>query len=281
MYYDEQTAVTLNNGVAMPRIGLGVWKAEDGDEVERAVQSAIETGYRLIDTAAIYKNEAGVGSGIRASGVPREELFVTTKLWNSDQGAKNVQSAFDESLEKIGLDYVDLYLIHWPMPEVGKIVETWKEFEKLLADGKTRAIGVSNFRIEDLEELKKHSAITPAVNQIELHPRLPQRELRDYCDENGIFVESWSPIGGSKGDLLSDESLIEIGKRYGKSPAQVVIRWHLQNNLIVIPKSVQPQRIKQNFDVFDFELSSDDMNTIAQLENGQRQGPDPATMNVY
>jgi len=147
--------VTLNNGVAMPRLGLGVWNAEDGDEVEKAVQTAIEAGYRLIDTAAIYKNEAGVGSGIRASGVPREELFVTTKLWNSDQGAKNVQSAFDESLEKLGLDYVDLYLIHWPMPEVGKIVETWREFEKLLADGKTRAIGVSNFRIEDLEELKK------------------------------------------------------------------------------------------------------------------------------
>lgn len=147
--------MTLNNGVAMPRLGLGVWNAEDGDEVEKAVQTAIEAGYRLIDTAAIYKNEAGVGSGIRASGVPREELFVTTKLWNSDQGAKNVQSAFDESLEKLGLDYVDLYLIHWPMPEVGKIVETWREFEKLLADGKTRAIGVSNFRIEDLEELKK------------------------------------------------------------------------------------------------------------------------------
>ena len=210
--------VTLNNGVTMPQFGLGVWRAKDGAEVENAVKVAIENGYRLIDTAAVYQNEAGVGNGIKASGVPRDELFVTTKLWNSDQGADNVRPAFDASLERLGLDYVDLYLIHWPTPARGLFVETWKEFEKLLAEGKTRAIGVSNFRIEDLEELKKHSDITPAVNQIELHPDFQQQELRDYAQKNGIYIESWSPIGGSKGNLMDNETLQQSAKTMANRP---------------------------------------------------------------
>jgi diketogulonate reductase-like aldo/keto reductase len=276
----DQPYVTLNNGIKMPQLGLGVWRAADGDEVEQAVAAALKAGYRLIDTAAVYQNEAGVGRAIKSSGIPREEIFVTTKLWNSDQATGNIQGGFETSLQKLGLDYVDLYLIHWPMPAIGKYVEAWLQFEKLLASGKTRAIGVSNFQIEHLEELKKHSSTVPAVNQIELHPYFPQTELRKYAKENSIHIESWSPIGHGEG-LLNEAVLKDIGDKYSKTPAQVVIRWHLQNGLIVIPKSVHAERIRENCDVFDFELSAQDLQAIDGLENGQRRGADPDTMNNH
>lgn len=271
--------ITLNDGNVMPQLGLGVWKAEDGDEVEKAVKTAIEAGYRLIDTAAVYQNEAGVGNAIKSSGVPREELFITTKLWNADQGAKKVRPALEASLEKLQLEYVDLYLIHWPVPAKDLYVETWQELEKLKAEGLVRSIGVSNFHVEHLERLKEESLTMPAVNQIELHPHFPQKELREYAKANDIRIESWSPIGGSQGSLLDEPVLAEIGNKHGKSPAQVVIRWHLQHDLIVIPKSTNENRIRENFDVFDFELDDGDMLSIDSLESGQRQGPDPDTMN--
>ncbi len=276
----DQPTITLRNGVQMPQLGLGVWRAKDGAEVEHAVRAALACGYRLIDTAAVYQNEAGVGAAIRSSDVPRKDIFVTTKLWNSDQGAKNVRAAFEASLERLGLDYIDLYLIHWPMPKKGLFVETWKEFEKLLAEGKVRSIGVSNFTVEHLEELAKHSETVPSVNQVELHPRFPQEELRRYCSEHDIHVQSWSPIGGQGSDLLDEETLHDIAQDHGKTPAQVVVRWHLQHDLIVIPKSVNEQRIAQNFDVFDFELSDDEMAAIDGLATGQRRGPDPNEFNT-
>lgn len=278
---NDRITVTLNDGHTMPRLGLGVYRAHDGAEVENAVSAALRTGYRLIDTASLYQNEAGVGRAIKASGIDRSDIFVTTKLWNSDQGAKNVRPAFLESLKRLGLEYIDLYLIHWPMPAVGLYVETWKEFEKLQAEGLVRSIGVSNFTVETLDELKKQSTVVPAVNQIELHPYLPQRHLRDYAATNGIQIESWRPIGGGQSSLLDEPLLKSLGERYGKSPAQIVLRWHLQHDLVVIPKSTHEERIRQNFDVFDFELSSEDMRAIDGLENGQRLGPDPQTMNSY
>ncbi|MDB5165912.1 MAG: glyoxal reductase [Candidatus Saccharibacteria bacterium] len=270
--------VTLNNGVAMPQLGLGVWQTRDGDEVEEAVSAALEAGYRLIDTAAVYGNETGVGNAIRASGIPREEIFVTTKLWNSDQDRDKVRGAFETSLKKLGFDYVDLYLIHWPMPAKGLYVETWQIFEELYKEGTARAIGVSNFQIPHLEVLAQHSSITPAVNQIELHPFFPEHELREYGKTHGIQIESWSPLG-SKGDLLGNKKLAAVAKVHNKSSAQVVIRWHLQHDLVVIPKSVHAERIKENIDVFDFELSEEEMAIIDSLETGKRLGPDPNTLN--
>lgn len=275
----DQPTIALQNGVQMPQLGLGVWRAKDGAEVCNAVRTALHEGYRLIDTAAVYGNEAGVGDGIRSSEIPREDIFVTTKLWNSDQGVGKVQPALEASLQRLGLDYVDLYLIHWPTPKRGLYVETWKEMEKLVDSGLARSIGVSNFEIEHLEELRKHSNIVPSVNQVELHPRFPQKELRDYCSKHGIHVESWSPIGGQGSNLLDEEVLHDIAQDHGKTPAQVVIRWHLQNDLIVIPKSTHEQRIKQNFDVFDFELNDDEMAQIDGLETGQRKGADPNDFN--
>lgn len=272
--------IVLNNNVEMPQLGLGVWQVENGTEVEQSVRSALERGYRLIDTAAAYGNEAGVGKAIAESNIPREELFITTKLWNSDQGKREARAAFETSLEKLGLDYVDLYLIHWPMPAKNTFLETWKVLEDLQQEGKIRAIGVSNFRIQDLETLFAHANVTPAVNQIELHPYFTQTELRAYCAQKNIQVESWSPIGGSKGSLLHDNRLIEIAKRHGKSPAQIVIRWHIQNGLIVIPKSTHEERIAQNIDVFNFELSAEELADISNLDKNERVGPDPATMNV-
>ncbi|MES2875948.1 MAG: aldo/keto reductase [Patescibacteria group bacterium] len=271
----------LNDGYAMPRIGLGVWQAKDGNETRQAVKTAIETGYRLIDTAMVYQNEESVGQGIKDSGIDRNELFVTTKLWNSDHGAGKVRPALEASLRRLGLDYVDLYLIHWPTPERDLIVETWKEFEALKADGLVKSIGVSNFRIEDLERLKAETGTVPAVNQIELHPNFQQHELREYARANGIRIESWSPIGGSKGNLLQDPTLANVGETHSKSPAQIVIRWHLQNDLIVIPKSVHAERIQENFNVFDFELSTSEMEQINGLQTGTRSGPNPATMNNH
>lgn len=281
--------VTLNNGILMPQLGLGVWQAKDGQEVKQAVLDAISAGYRLIDTAAVYGNEAGVGEAIKECGVPREELFVTTKLWNADQGDyETVNKAFTASLEKLGLDYVDLYLIHWPVPARGKYIETWQALEKIYADGRAKAIGVCNFKPHHLEELLKNAKVVPVVNQIELHPRFPQKETRDFCAAHDIFVESWSPIGGSgagwnnSGEelkLLDEPLLMLIGNKYAKSPAQVVIRWHLQNELIVIPKSVHKERIIENLNVFDFELDEDDMRAIDELETGKRVGADPDSAN--
>jgi 2,5-diketo-D-gluconate reductase A len=274
-----QPMITLNNGVAMPQLGLGVWQTKDGAEVERAVSVAIDSGYRLIDTAAVYGNEEGVGRAIAASNVPREELFITTKLWNADQGYDNTLNAFEKSISRLGLNYVDLYLIHWPVPAKDKYIDTWRALEKLYADGKIRAIGVSNFTVEYLEKLLNETTIVPAVNQIELHPRMTQGRLRAYCAHNDIAIESYSPLGGTGGDLLDEPTLTKLADTYGKSPAQIVLRWHIQHGLIVIPKSVTPERIKQNIDVFDFELSDDDMTTIDHLNTDTRIGSDPETAN--
>jgi len=263
----------------MPQLGLGVWQTKDGEEVETAVGAALKTGYRLIDTAAIYGNEEGVGRAIEASGIPREELFITTKVWNADQGYDSTLAAFDKSLQRLGLDYVDLYLIHWPLPAADKYIDTWKALEKLYNDKKVRAIGVSNFTPEYLERLLNETTIVPAVNQIELHPYFSQTETREYCKNHDIVVESYSPLGSTSSDLLHDETLQRIAEQYGRTIAQVIIRWHLQHELIVIPKSVHPDRIAQNFDVFDFELSPEDMATIDDLNRDARVGADPDTAN--
>ncbi|GMB08041.1 diketogulonate reductase-like aldo/keto reductase [Thermolongibacillus altinsuensis] len=266
-----QDCATLHNGVKMPWLGLGVWKMEDREEVIRAVKTALEIGYRHIDTAAIYKNEEGVGQAIKESGVPREEIFITTKVWNSDQGYETTLQAFETSLQKLGLDYVDLYLVHWPVK--GKYKETYKALEKLYKEGRVRAIGVSNFQIHHLEDLMADCEIKPMVNQVEYHPRLSQKELHAFCKKHGIQLEAWSPL--MQGKLLDDPTLIEIGKKYGKSPAQVILRWDLQNEVVTIPKSVKPHRIKENADLFDFELTAEDMEKIDALNKDERIGPDP------
>ena len=270
------SSITLNNGVQIPQVGLGVWKAAEGGEVENAVQTAIESGYRLIDTAAAYENEAGVGKGIKASGVPREELFVTTKLWNAHHDYDAALRAFDESLAKLDCDYLDLYLIHWPLPMEGKFTQAWKALEKLYSDKKVRAIGVSNFTPQHLETLLTTAEIVPAVNQIELHPMLTQKEIRDYCAPKNITIESYSPIMRG-GDILENPIVANLSKKHGKTPAQIVLRWHVQNGFIVIPKSVHPQRIQENIALFDFELASDEMQKIDGMNAGVRLAPDPDT----
>lgn len=262
--------VTLNNGVEMPWFGLGVWKVK-GQEVEESVEAAIRHGYRSIDTAKIYGNEEGVGRGIRASGVPREELFITTKVWNEDQGYDKTLNAIDESLARLGLDYVDLYLIHWPGKD--KYVDTWRALEKIQQDGKARAIGVCNFQIHHLEELLRRTDTVPAVNQVEYHPRLTQTELLSFCRDKGIRLEAWSPL--MQGEILDEPVIKQIAEQHGKNPAQVVLRWDLQNGVITIPKSVKESRIRSNADIFDFELSSDEMKQIDALNQDRRVGPDP------
>jgi 2,5-diketo-D-gluconate reductase A len=264
--------VTLNNGVRMPQLGFGVFQVGNG-EARAAVATALECGYRSIDTAALYGNEQGVGSAVSASGIPREELFVTTKLWNADQGAGRVLPAFERSLEKLGLDYLDLYLIHWPVPSRDRFVETWQAFERLYADGRVRGIGVSNFTPPQLTRLLKETEVVPVVNQVELHPGFQQPELRAFHREHGIATEAWSPLG--QGAALTHPVITRLAERHEKTPAQVVLRWHLDLGNVVIPKSVTPGRIRENVSVFDFALTAEDARQIAELESGQRIGPDP------
>ncbi|PRH78901.1 oxidoreductase [Streptomyces solincola] len=271
-------SITLNNGVSMPQLGFGVWQVAD-DEATKAVGTALEAGYRSIDTAAAYENEKGTGQALRASGLPREELFVTTKLWNSDQGYDNTLRAFDASLDKLGLDYVDLYLIHWPLPAKDAYVDTYKAFEKVLSEGRAKAIGVSNFLPEHLERLIDETSVVPAVNQIELHPQLQQAESRAFHARHGIATEAWSPLGQGKG-LLDVPAVRAIAQKHDVTPAQVVLRWHVQTGNVVIPKSVTPTRIRENIDVFGFELDDDDLKGLAALDEGKRLGPDPASFDL-
>ncbi|MHA6758968.1 aldo/keto reductase [Streptacidiphilus sp. PAMC 29251] len=268
--------VTLNNGVEIPQLGFGVFQVPDAETTE-AVANALRTGYRSIDTAAAYQNERGVGDAIAASGLRRDELFVTTKLWNSDQGYDSALAAFDASMKKLRLDQVDLYLIHWPTPAKDRYVDTWRALEKLLADGRTRAIGVSNFQPAHLQRLLDETGIVPAVNQVELHPQLQQAELRAFHAKHSIATEAWSPL--AQGALLKDPLLTRIAERLGKTPAQVILRWHLQLGNIVIPKSVTPARIKENADVFGFALTDEDLVDIAGLDRGERTGPNPDEFN--
>ena len=266
--------IKLNNGVEIPQLGLGVFQVPSA-ETAQAVATALEAGYRSIDTAKIYDNERGVGEAVRASGLAREELFLTTKLWNDEHGSDATLKALDDSLSRLGTDYVDLYLIHWPVPSQDRYVETWKAFEKIASDGRARAIGVSNFPQRHLQRLLDETGTVPAVNQVELHPDLAQSELRAFHAEHGIATEAWSPL--AQGGLLAAESLVALGEKYGKTPAQIILRWHLQIGNIVIPKSVTPERIRGNIDVFDFELADDDLAVIGELDAGKRLGPDPET----
>ncbi|RWZ75651.1 aldo/keto reductase [Streptomyces albidoflavus] len=261
----------------MPQLGFGVWQVPD-DEAFTAVGAALDAGYRSIDTAAAYGNEEGTGKAIARSGIPREELFVTTKLWNSDHGYDAALRAFDSSLEKLGLDHVDLYLIHWPLPAKDTAVDTYKALEKIHSEGRARAIGVSNFLPEHLERLIDATSIIPAVNQIELHPHLQQRAAREYHDEQGITTEAWSPLGQGKG-LLEVPAIVAIAQKHHVTPAQVVLRWHVQLGNVAIPKSVTPSRIVENIDIFSFELDEEDMAAIRALNEDRRLGPDPAELN--
>lgn len=275
---DQVPNVELNNGVEMPQLGFGVFQIPPG-EVEAAVSVAIEAGYRLIDTAAAYNNEEGVGSAIAGSGLRREEFFVTTKLANHDHGYDNALKAFDRSRSRLRLDVVDLYLIHWPTPARDDYVKTWEALEKILADGLARAIGVSNFNVEHLQRLAGETDVVPAVNQVELHPGFPQVELRRYHDANRIVTEAWSPIGQGRGGVLDHPAVGRVAAAHGVSPAQAVLRWHLQLGNVVIPKSVTPERIRANIDVFGFELSGEEMQQLTAIGSDQRLGPDPKRFN--
>ncbi|WP_100333994.1 aldo/keto reductase [Bacillus alkalisoli] len=271
MFNNLNATTTLHNGVKMPWLGLGVFKVEEGEEVEKSVETAIKLGYRSIDTAAIYRNEEGVGRAIKASGVPREELFITTKVWNKAQGYEITLEAFERSMSKLGLDYLDLYLIHWPVK--GKYVDTWRALEKLYSDGKVRAIGVSNFQINHLQDIFEMAKVRPMVNQVEYHPKLAQVELLSFCKENNVQMQAWSPL--MQGHLLENEVLKSIGEKHGKSVAQIILRWDLQNGVVTIPKSVKEHRMKENADIFDFELTVEEMEKINVLNEDKRIGPDP------
>jgi 2,5-diketo-D-gluconate reductase A len=266
--------LALHDGVEIPQLGFGVFQVPP-EETQAAVEAALEIGYRHIDTAAAYGNEAGVGAAIAASGLPREDVFVTTKLWNTQQGFDSALAAAEKSLGRLGLDHVDLYLIHWPVPSEDRYLDTWRAFERLRREGRARSIGVSNFRVEDLERLRQEAEALPTVNQIELHPRLQQAELRAWHADHDVATEAWSPL--AQGALLSDETIEAVAARHGKTPAQAILRWHLQIGNVVIPKSVTPERIRENFEISDFELSEDDLAAIARLDRGERIGPDPAT----
>lgn len=270
-----QDKTTLHNGVKMPWFGIGVFKVEEGPELVNAVKTAIKHGYRSIDTAAIYRNEEGVGQGIREgmkeAGISREDLFVTSKVWNDDLGYESTITAYEASLNRLGLEYLDLYLIHWPVE--GKYKDAWRALETLYKEGRIKAIGVSNFQIHHLEDLMKDAEIKPMVNQVEYHPRLTQKELQSFCQEHGIQLEAWSPL--MQGQLLDDQVLKEIANKYDKSIAQVILRWDLQNGVVTIPKSTKEHRIVENATVFDFELTEEDMKRIDDLNQNYRVGPDP------
>ena len=265
--------IDLSDGAQIPQLGFGTFQI-DPSEAGGAVTRALDVGYRAIDTAAAYGNEHEVGGAINGSGIDRSELYVTTKLWNSEQGADSAKEAFEESRSKLGLDYIDLYLIHWPAPSRDLYVETWKALEELREDGRVRSIGVSNFREEDLERLAAETETVPVLNQVELHPAFQQRGLREVHDERGILTEAWSPL--AQGELFEDETLVEIGSAHSKDTAQVMLRWHMQLGNVTIPKSATPERIESNFEIWDFELSDDEMTAIEALDAGNRIGPDPS-----
>ncbi|WP_210479485.1 aldo/keto reductase [Naasia sp. SYSU D00948] len=266
--------VTLNDGTEIPQLGFGVFQVEP-ERTQEVVESALEIGYRHIDTAAIYGNEKGVGRAIAASGIPREELYVTTKLWNANHKRDRALAAFDASMEKLGLDYVDLYLIHWPVPMYGEYVEAWKTLEEILATGRTKTIGVSNFLPEHLQALFDASDVVPAVNQIELHPELQQRDVVDFCAQHGIAIEAWSPL--ASGQIVDREDVAAIARKYGKTPAQVTLRWHLDEGRIIFPKSNDPGRQRENFEILDFSLTPEELAVFDALDSGRRVGADPAT----
>jgi diketogulonate reductase-like aldo/keto reductase len=274
---DEVPILTLHDGVEMPQLGFGTWQIERGETQEK-VEEALSAGYRHLDTAAAYGNEAEVGAAIAATGVRREDVFVTTKLWNSQQGFDATLRAFEASLERLGTGHVDLYLIHWPLPKRDLFVESWRALERIKEEGGARSIGVSNFRVEDLERLEAEAEQRPTVNQVELHPRFQQAELRAWHADNGIATEAWSPL--AQGDLLQDGTIETVAAHHDRTPAQVILRWHLQVGNVVIPKSSNSERIRQNFELFDFQLSDDDMAALERLDSGERIGPDPGTFDV-
>ncbi|MCM3673756.1 aldo/keto reductase [Peribacillus simplex] len=275
MVKNLQDTTTLHNGVKMPWFGLGVFKVEEGPELVNAVKVAIKHGYRSIDTAAIYENEEGVGQGIREglkeAGISREDLFVTSKVWNADLGYESTIAAYEKSLKKLGLEYLDLYLIHWPVK--GKYKEAWRALETLYKEGKVKAIGVSNFQIHHLKDLMEDAEVKPMVNQVECHPRLTQKDIQAFCKEQGIQLEAWSPL--MQGELLDNDVLQAIASKHGKSVAQVILRWDLQNGIVTIPKSTKEHRIVENSSVFDFELTEEEMNQIDGLNQNHRVGPNP------
>ncbi len=273
----DQPRIAFTDGNTIPQVGLGVWQTPN-DVAAPAVRAALAAGYRHVDTAAIYENEEGVGEGIRTSGVDRRDVFLTTKLWNDQQGYDATLAAFDASLKRLGTDYVDLYLIHWPAPNRDRYVETWKAFVRLHKEGRARSIGVSNFYPEHLERIIGETGVAPVINQIEIHPDFQQKAARAAHARLGIVTESWSPLG--QGKLIANPEIGSIAAKHGKTPAQVIIRWHMDNGLVVIPKSVTPSRIEENFQVFDFKLDSADLAAIDKLDNpGGRLGPDPVTAN--
>jgi 2,5-diketo-D-gluconate reductase A len=265
--------VLLNNGIEIPQLGYGVWRVP-AEETEKAVAAALDAGYRHIDTAKLYGNEAAVGAAVRASGLDRDEVFVTSKVWNDDQGYDATRRAFDATMERLGFDVLDLYLIHWPMPEQGLAADTWRAMEGLYKEGRIRAIGVSNFHPHHLRALLDHADVVPTVNQVELHPYLQQHEVREANTALGVATEAWAPLAKG-GDLLADPVIAQLADKHGRTPAQVVLRWHIQMDTIAIPKSVTPSRIAENLAIFDFELDEDDMAAVARLDRQHRTGPHP------
>lgn len=264
--------ITFSNGVTIPQLGLGVFKMKDEKELSEAIRVALEAGYRHFDTAMIYENEAIVGQALKESSIPREEIFLTSKVWNYDHGYEETKAAFQASLDRLGTDYLDLYLIHWAS---ANYIETWKAMEELYKAGKIKAIGVSNFQIHHLEDLMSHTEIIPMINQIETHPAFPQDELRAFMAQHAIIHEAWGPLGQGKNDLLTQAVLLELAEQYGKTPAQIVLRWHIERGIVVIPKSVTPSRIRENRDIFDFSLSKEDMDKVATLNTGERYSGNP------
>jgi 2,5-diketo-D-gluconate reductase A len=273
----EAPLVTLHDGVEIPQLGFGVFQIPP-EETQERVEEALAVGYRHVDTAAAYRNEAGVGAAIAAGGMPRDDVFVTTKLWNSEQGFDSTLRAFEKSLERLGTGHVDLYLIHWPLPSRDLFLDTWRAFERIREEGGARSIGVSNFRVEDLERLEREAELRPTVNQIELHPRLQQAELRAWHADHDVATEAWSPL--AQGELLADGTIETVAAHHDRTPAQAILRWHLQTGNVVIPKSATPSRIRENFELFDFSLSEDDMAALERLDAGERTGPDPGTFSV-